>query len=58
MRRILHRLWKNEQGAELVEWILVAAVVLVTASGVMGLLGDQVNATFNSVGSSLEEPLE
>ncbi|NBC47394.1 MAG: hypothetical protein GVY22_05250 [Gammaproteobacteria bacterium] len=58
MSRILRMLWDNEQGAEFVEWILVAAVIVAMASGALGLLGDQVDATINGVGSRLQEPLE
>ena len=31
MKRFLRKLWKDEEGAELVEWIIVVAVLIGTA---------------------------
>lgn len=54
MKNFLRKLWKNEEGAEIVEWVIVAAVLIGIAAGGYALLGDSVNNAVNTVGSNLE----
>jgi len=53
MRNFLRKLWKNEEGAEIVEWVIVAAVLIGIAAGGYALLGDKVNEAVNTVGDRL-----
>jgi len=53
MRNFLRKLWKNEEGAEIVEWVIVAAVLIGIAAGGYALLGDKVNEAVGTVGTRL-----
>ncbi|NEX18635.1 MAG: Flp family type IVb pilin [Halochromatium sp.] len=48
MKNFLRKLWKNEEGAEIVEWVIVAAVLIGIAAGGYALLGDSVNNAVNT----------
>ena len=53
MKQFLLKLWKNEEGAEVVEWVIVAAVLVGIAVAAYALLGDNINTAVNAVGSKL-----
>lgn len=54
MKQFLRKLWKNEEGAEIVEWVIVAAVLIGVAAAGYALLGGEVNTAVNAVGSKLQ----
>lgn len=47
------KLIKNEEGATAIEYGLIAALIAVAAITAMSALGDNLEATFNSVSSNL-----
>ena len=53
MRSTLHALLRDESGATAIEYGLIAALVSVAIIGVLGLLGDELNATFTDVQGAL-----
>jgi Flp pilus assembly pilin Flp len=53
MKQFLLKLWNDEEGAEIVEWVIVAAVLIGVAVAAYALLGDNVNQAVNAVGDKL-----
>lgn len=53
MKQFLRKLWKNEEGAEVVEWVIVAAVLIGVAVAAYGFLGGAINDAVNQVGDEL-----
>lgn len=49
------RFLKDESGATAIEYGLIAALLAVAIIATLGLVGDQLNATFGKVQSELEE---
>ena len=58
MKQFLRKLWKNEEGAEVVEWVIVAAVLIGVAIGAYALLGDNINDAVNKVGDELDTAID
>jgi pilus assembly protein Flp/PilA len=48
------KLIRNEEGATAIEYGLIAALIAVAAIAALTRVGGQLQTTFNSVGSSLE----
>ena len=46
---MLKRLWKDERGLELSEYAVMAALVIIVAIGIIGLLGDAIIAKFTEL---------
>lgn len=44
---------KSQQGATIIEYVLLAALLSIAAVGILTTLGGNVSGTFNSVNSSL-----
>ena len=55
MNLFFRRLWTNQDGAEIVEWVIVAAVLIGVAAGGYQLLGSRVENAANAVGDQLVE---
>ncbi len=53
MKLVLRSLWTNEDGAEVIEWVIVAAVLIGVAVGGYQLLGTQVENATNTLGDQL-----
>ena len=53
MQRIL-KLIRNSKGATAIEYGLIAALIAVAGISAMGLVGNSVSNTFNSVASNLD----
>ena len=51
MRKLYMRLWKEEEGQDLVEYGLVVALVSLAAVGAMGSLASSVKSVFSDAGS-------
>ena len=45
----LKRLVRDEEGTEVVEWALVAGLIVVLAAGTFALIGDDVNTVFQGI---------
>jgi pilus assembly protein Flp/PilA len=49
MKNFLLRLWKDEEGAEFVEWVIIVALIAVAAIAVYGSLETTLGAKLNEV---------
>lgn len=48
------KLFKNEEGATAIEYGLIAALIAVACIGALTAVGSQLNTTFESVNSALD----
>ncbi|MGH9682731.1 MAG: Flp family type IVb pilin [Candidatus Acidiferrales bacterium] len=53
MKNLMTRLWKEEEGQDLVEYALLVALVALAAIVGMGTLATQINDAFSKVGGDL-----
>lgn len=53
MKNFLVKLWKDEEGAEFVEWALVIGLVVVVAIAAYQFMGGTVSTVVNNVANSL-----
>ncbi len=57
MKNLLLKLWKDEEGAEVVEWALVVGLVVIGAIAGYSLLGTTVESAVNQVATSLSNAI-
>lgn len=55
MRRLLHRLWSEQEGQDVAEYAVMLAVILVIVVGTIRLIGGNANNVFSSVASSITQ---
>jgi pilus assembly protein Flp/PilA len=53
MKNILMRLWKEEEGQDLIEYALLIVLMSLAAIGSIGGLADAVNNVFNKAAGNL-----
>ena len=53
MKNFLLKLWKDDDGAEMVEWAIVVGLVVLAAIGGYTLLGESVSQVTNTIATSL-----
>jgi Flp pilus assembly pilin Flp len=53
MKKLVAKLWKDEQGGEVLEYALIAGLIVVAAIAVIGAVGTKVLARWNSLNTSL-----
>jgi pilus assembly protein Flp/PilA len=53
MRNLLNKLIRDEQGGEVLEYALIAGLIVVAAIAVIGAVGTKVVARWTSLNSSL-----
>ncbi len=53
MKSFLLKLWKDDDGAEMVEWAIVVGLVVLAAIGGYALLGTTVSSVTNKIANSL-----
>lgn len=53
MKNLLKRLWKEEEGQDLVEYGLLVVLVALAAIAGMNALAGAINSTFNTAGGKL-----
>ncbi len=53
MKNVMKRLWKEEEGQDLVEYGLTVALVALAATAGMNSLATAINTTFSKIGSTL-----
>lgn len=53
MKNFLLKLWKDDDGAEMVEWAIVVGLVVLAAIGGYATLGGKVSSTVAKVAASL-----
>lgn len=54
MREILARLYRDEQGASLIEYALLAVLLALACYGAVKVLGSQVQSTFQDAANKLK----
>ncbi|NCA89156.1 MAG: Flp family type IVb pilin [Gammaproteobacteria bacterium] len=54
MKNFFLKLWKDEEGAEMVEWAIVVGLVVIAAIGAYTLLGQKVSSTATEVANKLD----
>jgi Flp pilus assembly pilin Flp len=54
MKNFLTKLWKDEEGAEFVEWVIIVALIAVAAIAVYSTLDDTLGKKLNDVISSIK----
>ena len=53
MKNVLMRLWKEDEGQDLVEYVLLVVIVALGAIAGMGTLATAVNTAFGSAATNL-----
>ncbi len=53
MKNLFAKLWKDEQGGEVLEYALIAGLIVVAAIAIIGAVGTKVVARWNSLDSGL-----
>ena len=54
MKNLLRRLWKEEEGQDLVEYALLVVLIALGAIAAMQGLGNQLKTTFGNVSSNMK----
>lgn len=54
MKRLLRRLWHDEQGQDIAEYAVMLAVILLLVVGTIKLIGTNANSTFSNVASTIQ----
>lgn len=49
MKHFLLKLWKDEEGAELVEWVVIVALIAIAAIAVYSVLQTEMTTKMNQV---------
>ena len=53
MKQLLSRVWDDERGGEVLEYALIAGLIVVAAIAVIGAVGTKVLARWNSLNCSM-----
>jgi pilus assembly protein Flp/PilA len=53
MKRLLVRLWKEEEGQDLTEYALLLVLLSLAAIATLGTLADAINSVFNKAANNL-----
>ena len=53
MKNLVMKLWNDEQGGEVLEYALIAGLIVVAAIAVIGAVGTKVVARWTSLNSSM-----
>lgn len=56
MRAFGRRIWRDEAGQDLIEYVLAALLIAVAAAVVLGVLGDNIAEAFNRASNDLKNP--
>lgn len=54
MQMAVKRFWADEEGVTAIEYGLIAALIAVVIIGTVKIVGTQLDATFNKIGTELE----
>ena len=54
MRRLIRRMWADDEGQDIAEYAVMLAVILVLVVGTIRLVGSNANNVFSSVASSVQ----
>lgn len=53
MKNIMKRLWKEEEGQDMIEYALLLAFIALAAAALFPALGTQINVIFTKAGACL-----
>ena len=54
MKSLLHRLWIDEEGAEIAEWVVVVALLVLVGIAIYnGVLKTQLSQAVSTIGSTI-----
>jgi pilus assembly protein Flp/PilA len=53
MKRLLARLWSDQNGQDLAEYALLIALIALVVIGAVTLLGTNIQAVFNNIAAAL-----
>lgn len=53
MRKLLIRLWNDDDGAELLEYVLIAALIVIACVAAIKLFTGAISSKFGEMGDSL-----
>jgi pilus assembly protein Flp/PilA len=56
MKKFISRLWKDEEGATMVEYALMLALIAAVCVGVVYTLGQTSSTTFSTVNTNMTNP--
>jgi Flp pilus assembly pilin Flp len=54
MRKLIQRIWFEDQGQDIAEYAVMLAVILVLVVGTIRLVGSNANTVFSNVGSAVQ----
>lgn len=54
MQMAIKRFWADEEGVTAIEYGLIAALIAVVIIGTVKIVGTQLDATFNTIGTELK----
>jgi pilus assembly protein Flp/PilA len=54
MKKFISRLWKDEEGATMVEYALMLALIAAVCVGIVYTLGQESNTTFTKMDSAMK----
>jgi len=54
VKRLLRKLWRDDQGQDIAEYAVMLAVILVLVVGTIRLIGSNANNAFSNVASSIQ----
>lgn len=52
-RRLLHRMWTDDEGQDIAEYAVMLAVILVLVVGTIRLIGGNANNVFSATASAI-----
>ncbi len=55
MKKILRRLWSEDEAQDIAEYAVMLAVILIIVVGTIRLIGGNANNVFSSVASSISQ---
>ena len=56
MKNFLLKLWKDEEGAELVEWVVIVALIAIAAIATYTMLADEMSSKMKDVLDAITVP--
>lgn len=56
MTNLVHKLWTDERGSELVEWAVVTAVLLTATAAIIISLKEEIISFFEGLFNTLQDP--
>ena len=53
VRHVVRKLWTDQSGGEVIEWVLIAGLISITAIAVIATVGTKVLGRWNTINSSM-----